>query len=65
MRNSLLAVLWTIASQMQQRLRKHLNDEDNYSSAISQPLDKTDVIDGSEGLNKHIDRSGMQPKIIK
>ncbi|CAI4781353.1 BAF_collapsed_G0051470.mRNA.1.CDS.1 [Saccharomyces cerevisiae] len=51
--------------EIEQRLRKHLNDEDNYSSAISRPLDKNDVIEGSEGLNKHIDGSGMQPNIIK
>ncbi|ONH72519.1 Asparagine-rich zinc finger protein AZF1 [Saccharomyces cerevisiae] len=51
--------------EIEQRLRKHLNDEDNYSSAISRPLDKNDVIEGSEGLNKHIDESGMQPNIIK
>ncbi|CAI7464228.1 CGH_1_collapsed_G0050680.mRNA.1.CDS.1 [Saccharomyces cerevisiae] len=55
----------TLDHSSQNALRKHLNDEDNYSSAISRPVDKNDVIEGSEGLNKHIDESGMQPNIIK
>ncbi|CAI4901547.1 CLL_collapsed_G0050490.mRNA.1.CDS.1 [Saccharomyces cerevisiae] len=40
-------------------------DHSSQNAAISRPLDKNDVIEGSEGLNKHIDESGMQPNIIK
>ncbi|QHS76218.1 Azf1p [Saccharomyces paradoxus] len=52
--------------EIEQRLRKHLNDEDNYPNTMSRPLDKNpEVIEGSEGSNKHIDESGMQPNISK
>ncbi|CAI4051564.1 Azf1p SKDI_15G2620 [Saccharomyces kudriavzevii IFO 1802] len=52
--------------EIEQRLRKHLNDEDAYSNTISRPLDKNpEIIEGNERPDKEIDQPSLQGNISK
>ncbi|CAI2023875.1 hypothetical protein SEUBUCD646_0H01600 [Saccharomyces eubayanus] len=52
--------------EIEQRLRKHLNDEDSYSSTIARPLDKnSEIVENNERLDQHVDESSMQTDVNK